>query len=86
MTSLQHSFFLHCSSYRKMAARGRAVSLMRAMSGPSCRCPAHGGGLHVHKRPTFGATRTFAAETNDTDYAFEMACSNIRFGEGVTKV
>jgi len=58
---------------------------MRAMSGPSCRCPAHGGGLHVHHASPLGATRHMAADTTDTDYAFEMACSNIRFGEGVTK-
>ena len=29
--------------------------------------------------------RRYAKETPQTDYAFEMACSNIRYGPGVTR-
>ena len=64
-----------------MAARQRALSLLRASAGASCRCPAHGGGLHSHPQTTRHVTGS-----PNTDYAFEMACSNIRFGEGVTQV
>ncbi|XP_067934308.1 hydroxyacid-oxoacid transhydrogenase, mitochondrial-like [Watersipora subatra] len=65
-----------------MAAKARALSLMGAVSGASCRCPAHGGGLSSHA--SYQATRC-AGDSPNTDYAFEMACSNIRFGEGVTQ-
>nr|XP_055059200.1 hydroxyacid-oxoacid transhydrogenase, mitochondrial isoform X2 [Misgurnus anguillicaudatus] len=61
-----------------MAGGERVAHLMRQLASASCRCPAHsqayshihpGGKLHERK----------------TDYAFEMACSNIRFGPGVTR-
>lgn len=54
----------------------RAVNLLRTMAGASCRCPAHSDGGHTR----------LVTNTKNTDYAFEMACSNIRFGEGVTQV
>ncbi|XP_064243923.1 hydroxyacid-oxoacid transhydrogenase, mitochondrial isoform X1 [Passer domesticus] len=42
----------------------------------SCRCPSHGHTYsQVPEQPTLG----------NTDYAFEMAISNIRYGEGVTR-
>ncbi|XP_041046426.1 hydroxyacid-oxoacid transhydrogenase, mitochondrial isoform X2 [Carcharodon carcharias] len=58
-----------------MAGRERVVHLLKQLQQASCRCPAHS---HTYSQaPGHVATRT-------TDYAFEMACSNIRYGEGVT--
>ncbi|XP_042214113.1 hydroxyacid-oxoacid transhydrogenase, mitochondrial-like isoform X2 [Homarus americanus] len=42
-----------------------------------CQCPAHSAGW------THATHSTQATET--TDYAFEMACSTVRYGPGVTK-
>ncbi|XP_037088021.1 hydroxyacid-oxoacid transhydrogenase, mitochondrial-like [Pollicipes pollicipes] len=58
------------------SGRGRVLSMLQAMDRVSCRCPAHGSG---------GAVRRAAAPAPSTDYAFEMACSNIRYGPGVTQ-
>ncbi|KAF2345961.1 Alcohol dehydrogenase iron-type [Trinorchestia longiramus] len=57
-----------------MAGRNKVVSLLRSIAASTCRCPAHSSGVVTHS--------TTAKET--TDYAFEMACSNIRYGPGVT--
>ncbi|XP_067888028.1 hydroxyacid-oxoacid transhydrogenase, mitochondrial [Heterodontus francisci] len=58
-----------------MAGRERVVHLLKQLQLASCRCPAHS---HTYSQaPGHVTTRT-------TDYAFEMACSNIRYGEGVT--
>ncbi|CAN0120138.1 unnamed protein product [Lampetra planeri] len=51
------------------------VQLLKALRQASCRCPAHS---HAY-------TATAEASKRQTDYAFEMACSNIRYGEGVTQ-
>ncbi|XP_078254708.1 hydroxyacid-oxoacid transhydrogenase, mitochondrial isoform X1 [Rhinoraja longicauda] len=58
-----------------MAARERVVHLLRQLQRASCRCPAHS--QTYTQAPGHVTTRA-------TDYAFEMACSNIRYGEGVT--
>ncbi|XP_072897510.1 hydroxyacid-oxoacid transhydrogenase, mitochondrial isoform X3 [Hemitrygon akajei] len=58
-----------------MAARERVVHLLRQLQRASCRCPAHS--QTYSQAPGHVTTRA-------TDYAFEMACSNIRYGEGVT--
>ncbi|XP_055489933.1 hydroxyacid-oxoacid transhydrogenase, mitochondrial isoform X3 [Leucoraja erinacea] len=58
-----------------MAARERVVDLLRQLQRASCRCPAHS--QTYTQAPGHVTTRA-------TDYAFEMACSNIRYGEGVT--
>jgi len=57
-----------------MLPRANAVNLMKTLAGASCRCPAHSA----------GPVRCATHDPNDTDYAFEMACSNIRYGPGVT--
>ena len=64
------------------ASAQRAVELLRAISVVSRRCPAHRGISH------HGAQQSarLLGDQQNTDYAFEMACSNIRFGEGVTQV
>ncbi|XP_012994717.2 hydroxyacid-oxoacid transhydrogenase, mitochondrial [Esox lucius] len=59
-----------------MARRDRVVHLLRQLEKAACSCPAHS-----HK--------FYRASGHDcgrkTDYAFEMASSNIRYGEGVTQ-
>ncbi|PIK35667.1 putative hydroxyacid-oxoacid transhydrogenase, mitochondrial [Apostichopus japonicus] len=68
-----------------MSSKARKVfSLMHDIGRAACGCPAHsqsfGGGISasaLHKMTTM------SSET--PDYAFEMACSNIRFGPGVTQ-
>ncbi|XP_036374526.1 hydroxyacid-oxoacid transhydrogenase, mitochondrial isoform X2 [Megalops cyprinoides] len=47
------------------------------MPSERCRCPAHSQTYHQ------GSGHASCGRT--TDYAFEMACSNIRYGEGVTR-
>uniref|UniRef100_UPI00398EA4E8 hydroxyacid-oxoacid transhydrogenase, mitochondrial isoform X2 n=1 Tax=Pristiophorus japonicus TaxID=55135 RepID=UPI00398EA4E8 len=58
-----------------MAGRERVVQLLKQLQQASYRCPAHS--LTYSQAPGHVTSRT-------TDYAFEMACSNIRYGEGVT--
>ncbi|XP_048696783.2 hydroxyacid-oxoacid transhydrogenase, mitochondrial isoform X2 [Caretta caretta] len=56
--------------------RERVAHLLRQLQRAACRCPAHS---HTYSQaPEHAALRR-------TDYAFEMAVSNIRYGEGVTK-
>ncbi|XP_066513224.1 hydroxyacid-oxoacid transhydrogenase, mitochondrial-like isoform X2 [Hoplias malabaricus] len=46
-----------------------------------CRCPAHS-----HMQPAHAYQQGAGHDCGrKTDYAFEMACSNIRYGEGVTR-
>ncbi|XP_043473561.1 probable hydroxyacid-oxoacid transhydrogenase, mitochondrial [Leptopilina heterotoma] len=68
-----------------MLPRRRAVDLLQIISSQSCKCPAHGnpGGNGIINH---GKTRSTAATTAPTkDYAFEMACSTVRYGIGVTR-
>uniref|UniRef100_A0A3Q3WYT1 Uncharacterized protein n=1 Tax=Mola mola TaxID=94237 RepID=A0A3Q3WYT1_MOLML len=58
-----------------MAGRDRVVHLLRQLERAACRCPAHSNTFHQ------AATCT----VRKTDYAFEMASSNIRYGEGVSR-
>ncbi|KAG7173301.1 hydroxyacid-oxoacid transhydrogenase, mitochondrial-like isoform X1 [Homarus americanus] len=60
-----------------MAGRSKALQLLKSLSSASCQCPAHSAGW------THATHSTQATET--TDYAFEMACSTVRYGPGVTK-
>ncbi|XP_030628978.1 hydroxyacid-oxoacid transhydrogenase, mitochondrial isoform X2 [Chanos chanos] len=60
-----------------MANRLRVAELMRQLANAACRCPAHS---HSH---TYHQGKVCFSRT--TDYAFEMASSNIRYGEGVTR-
>eukprot|EP00794_Sanderia_malayensis_P000364 gene364-997_t len=64
-----------------MAGRSgsRALQLMKVI-GSNCQCPAHSQAYSP--RNTGYASST---ANHDTDYAIEMACSNIRYGEGVTR-
>ncbi|XP_033011217.1 hydroxyacid-oxoacid transhydrogenase, mitochondrial isoform X1 [Lacerta agilis] len=56
--------------------RDRVGYLLKQLQRASCMCPAHS---HTY---TQGIEH---AATGKTDYAFEMAVSSIRYGEGVTK-
>jgi len=61
-----------------MAGRNRVAQLLRQLEKAACRCPAHSNTFHQ------GAGAA-ACTVRKTDYAFEMASSNIRYGEGVTR-
>ncbi|KAL7842535.1 hypothetical protein SRHO_G00242240 [Serrasalmus rhombeus] len=63
-----------------MSGRSRAAHLLKQLAA-TCRCPAHS---HMYSAHTYipGAGHACGRKT---DYAFEMACSNIRYGEGVTR-
>ncbi|CAL8368260.1 unnamed protein product [Boreogadus saida] len=61
-----------------MAGRDRIAHLLRQLEKAACRCPAHSNTYHQ------GAGAA-ACTVRKTDYAFEMASSNIRYGEGVTR-
>ncbi|XP_013856312.1 hydroxyacid-oxoacid transhydrogenase, mitochondrial, partial [Austrofundulus limnaeus] len=61
-----------------MAARDRVVHLLRQLERAACRCPAHSHTFHH-------SVEVGSWTTRKTDYAFEMACSNIRYGAGVSR-
>ncbi|RVE61306.1 hypothetical protein OJAV_G00169310 [Oryzias javanicus] len=61
-----------------MAGRDRIVHLLRQLERAACRCPAHSNTFHQAAGSAKCTVRT-------TDYAFEMASSNIRYGPGVSK-
>ncbi|CAK7289770.1 Hydroxyacid-oxoacid transhydrogenase, mitochondrial [Vulpes lagopus] len=59
------------------AARARAAHLLRQLQRAACQCPTHSH--------TYSQAPGFPPSGKTTDYAFEMAVSNIRYGAGVTK-
>ncbi|XP_028283548.1 hydroxyacid-oxoacid transhydrogenase, mitochondrial [Parambassis ranga] len=61
-----------------MAGRNRVVQLLRQLERAACRCPAHSNTFHQG-----GGAAT--CTVRKSDYAFEMASSNIRYGEGVSR-
>ncbi|XP_057189457.1 hydroxyacid-oxoacid transhydrogenase, mitochondrial isoform X1 [Triplophysa rosa] len=66
-----------------MAGGERVAHLMRQLASAACRCPAHSQAYsNIHRRVSAGEHHTCDRKT---DYAFEMACSNIRYGAGVTR-
>ncbi|XP_039275422.1 hydroxyacid-oxoacid transhydrogenase, mitochondrial [Nilaparvata lugens] len=64
-------------------SRNRVRDLMSVISNASCRCPSHS-----HSGPAYNLTVNNSTTTSSLpskDYAFEMACSTIRYGPGVTQ-
>ncbi|XP_012578268.1 PREDICTED: hydroxyacid-oxoacid transhydrogenase, mitochondrial isoform X2 [Condylura cristata] len=59
------------------AARARVAHLLRQLQRASCQCPTHSH--------TYSQALGLSSSGKTTDYAFEMAVSNIRYGTGVTK-
>ncbi|XP_038203120.1 hydroxyacid-oxoacid transhydrogenase, mitochondrial [Arvicola amphibius] len=59
------------------AARARVTHLLRLLQGTACQCPTHSH--------TYSQAPGLSPSGKTTDYAFEMAVSNIRYGAGVTK-
>ncbi|XP_053978429.1 probable hydroxyacid-oxoacid transhydrogenase, mitochondrial isoform X1 [Hylaeus volcanicus] len=68
-----------------MFPRRRVVELLQVISSQSCKCPAHGN-LDGTTRHELGKARSTAANaTPSKEYAFEMACSTVRYGVDVTR-
>ncbi|XP_049792776.1 probable hydroxyacid-oxoacid transhydrogenase, mitochondrial [Schistocerca nitens] len=70
-----------------MAPRRQVLDLMRVISSASCRCPAHShtaGPVNVVSASCVQHSHTSTSQ-NEKEYAFEMACSTIRYGPGVTQ-
>ncbi|KAI8971568.1 alcohol dehydrogenase [Mycotypha africana] len=71
------------------ASRSSVTRLLGLLQAGANSCPCHS---HAHSHtPTLGSFssllkygRNYASAKDSTDYAFEMAASNIRFGPGVT--
>ncbi|XP_061588719.1 hydroxyacid-oxoacid transhydrogenase, mitochondrial [Cololabis saira] len=61
-----------------MAGRDRVVHLLRLLERAACRCPAHS---NTFQRDVGTAN----CIVRKTEYAFEMASSNIRYGPGVSR-
>ncbi|XP_011639925.1 LOW QUALITY PROTEIN: probable hydroxyacid-oxoacid transhydrogenase, mitochondrial [Pogonomyrmex barbatus] len=68
-----------------MLPRRRVIDLLQVISSQSCKCPAHGnpGATSVQEHGKSRSTATNVAA--DKEYAFEMACSTVRYGIGVTR-
>lgn len=68
-----------------MYTRKRVVDLLQIISSQSCKCPAHGnpGSTIIHNHEKFNYSLLNNSPTKE--YAFEMACSTVRYGIGVTK-
>ncbi|CAI6369332.1 unnamed protein product [Macrosiphum euphorbiae] len=57
--------------------RSRVINLMDTLNSVSCRCPSHSNLASLPSR--------LSTSVDQKEYAFEMACSTIRYGPGVTK-
>ncbi|XP_014481919.1 PREDICTED: probable hydroxyacid-oxoacid transhydrogenase, mitochondrial isoform X2 [Dinoponera quadriceps] len=66
-----------------MAICQRKLHVQRPLK---CRCPAHGNPIGATNVREHGKARSTAANVApDKEYAFEMACSTVRYGIGVTR-
>ncbi|KAF7355315.1 Hydroxyacid-oxoacid transhydrogenase, mitochondrial [Mycena sanguinolenta] len=71
-----------------MAASRSAISrLMLSAAQHSHTCPCHGAAHHAAHPGVLGQLRRFATPLHSVhkEYAFEVAASNLRFGDGVTR-
>ncbi|XP_063231305.1 probable hydroxyacid-oxoacid transhydrogenase, mitochondrial [Bacillus rossius redtenbacheri] len=64
--------------------RVKILQLINTVSEASCRCPAHSHG-GVHRILQQSQSNSVADAKPSKEYAFEMACSTIRYGPGVTR-
>lgn len=62
-------------------SRRRVYDLMQTISSASCRCPSHS---HAASNFTMKSS-TAVNQAPSKEYAFEMACSTVRYGLGVTQ-
>src|SRR5208282_6262890 len=70
-------------------ARQRALRLMGSIGSHNSTCPCHANTSHTHIHPPLQTPpitrRKYATPVDSSkEYAFEMAVSSIRFGEGCT--
>ncbi|KAJ9591637.1 hypothetical protein L9F63_001851, partial [Diploptera punctata] len=68
-----------------MIARRKVLDLMHVISNASCKCPAHANPGVTHILDGRSHASSIPDAKPSKDYAFEMACSTIRYGPGVTK-
>ncbi|XP_031830664.2 putative hydroxyacid-oxoacid transhydrogenase, mitochondrial isoform X1 [Nomia melanderi] len=68
-----------------MYPRRRVVELLQVISSQSCKCPAHAHVEGTTRHELARVRSTVANATPQKEYAFEMACSTIRYGVGVTR-
>ncbi|XP_054723672.1 hydroxyacid-oxoacid transhydrogenase, mitochondrial-like [Uloborus diversus] len=64
-----------------MGAKERVLQLLNTISNASCRCPAHSHSNAIFLRGNHGIPKPTAGK----EYAFEMTCSSVRYGPGVTQ-
>jgi hydroxyacid-oxoacid transhydrogenase len=76
------------------AARESVRILLQTIASASCRCPAHSQSFGAISAAAVGPGRsqpgcknhaTQTIQPEEKEYAVEMACSNIRYGSGVTQ-
>lgn len=67
-----------------MMQRRKIIDLLHTISSASCKCPAHAhpGASALDAKVLLSSAQNATASK---DYAFEMACSTIRYGKGVTQ-
>ncbi|TEB30269.1 alcohol dehydrogenase [Coprinellus micaceus] len=72
-----------------MAAASRNTILRLINASQHTSCPCHGAHAHAHhpqgQLQAINQLRHFATPVPEREYAFEVAASNLRFGDGVTR-
>lgn len=65
------------------ASTERVLHVLRSITAAGCQCPAHSQAFSRNTNAHQCASQNVNQE--EADYAVEMACSNIRYGQGVTR-
>ncbi|CAK9801617.1 Probable hydroxyacid-oxoacid transhydrogenase, mitochondrial [Anthophora quadrimaculata] len=68
-----------------MLPKKRVLDLLQVISSQLCKCPAHGNLGTTTRHELRKVQSTVANVTPTKEYAFEMACSTVRYGVGVTR-